>query len=244
EMMLNTARNAGLTAVYGEVGCGKSVICKAVVEQLQKEDIRVIFPVIVDKKRITPSGLIDAVIMDLTESMPRWSLEQKTRQALTALKNRAATGMKQVLIIEEAHLLTVETMKALKQIYELESGFTKLVGIILIGQTELSDLMDESEHPEIREVIRRTTTAEIVGLNGDLEGYLAHKFKRVGKNVGDVLADDAFAALQKRMSVQIGGGTVEVRSYPLTVNNYVARAMNMAAQHSEPLVTAEVILEM
>ncbi len=244
EMMLDTARYAGFTAVYGEVGSGKSVMRKAVVHELMSEDIKVVFPIIVDKSRITPGSLIDAIVMDISEDKPKRSLEAKTRQALQLLRNRATSGMKQVLIIEEAHLLNVKAMKALKQIYELEDGYNRLIGIILIGQPELKFLLDETRHPEMREVTRRVTCAEISGLDGDLSRYIVHKFKRINKKVEEVFAEDAFEAMTRRLQDKSGTGRIVSRGYPLTVNNLAARAMNMAVEMGEEKVTGEVVMSL
>lgn len=241
EMMLDTARYAGFTAVYGEVGSGKSVMRKAVCQDLAAEEITVIFPIIVDKGRITPASLIDAIILDISEERPKMRLEQKTRQALRLLRNRATSGRKQVLIIEEAHLLSVPAMKALKQIYELEDGFGRLMGIILVGQPELKFLLDESRHPEMREVTRRVTCAEIAGLNGDLTRYVAHKFNRINRKAGEIFAEDAFSAMEQRLKDKMGSRVIS-RTYPLTVNNLAARAMNLAAEMGEERVTAEVVM--
>lgn len=243
EMMLDTARFAGFTAVYGEVGSGKSVMRKAVVHELEAEDIRVVYPIIVDKRRISPSSLIDAIVMDISEERPKMALEQKTRQALRLLRNRATSGMKQVLIVEEAHLMNVPTMKSLKQIYELEDGFNRLIGIILIGQSELKFLLDETRHPEMREVTRRVTCAEIGGLEGDLKGYIAHKFQRVNRKAEDIFAEDAFEAMSRRLQDRTRGkGRGSSKAHPLTVNNLAARAMNLAAEMGEAVVTADVVI--
>jgi type II secretory pathway predicted ATPase ExeA len=241
EMMLDTARNRGFTAVFGEVGSGKSVMRKAVAQQLAADGIRVVYPVIIDKSRITPASMIDALIMDISEESPRRSLEAKTRQALKLLKNRAAGGLKQVLVIEEAHLLTRPAIKALKQIYELEDGFTRLIGIILIGQPELKYLLDEAATPEIREVARRVTMAEISGID-HIGGYIAHKFERSGKKALDIFDAEAFEAMQTRLSDRDGQGRKINRAYPLTVNNLAARAMNLAADMAEERVTADVVM--
>ncbi len=242
EMMLDAARRQGFVAVYGGVGSGKSTIRKAVVNELQNEGIRIVYPVIMDKARITPASLADAIIMDLTtEESPKRSLEAKTRQALRLLRNRTASGSKQVLIIEEAHMLTMPAFKSLKQIYELENGYQRLIGIILIGQTELKNILDENMKPEIREVIRRVEAAEIEGLGKDVRRYLEHKFARIGKKTSDVLADDAYTAISNLMMISDGRISTS-KAYPLKVNNLMVRAMNAAADLGESLVTADVIM--
>lgn len=241
EMMLDTARHAGFTAVYGEVGSGKSIMRKAVVQELINDGIKVIYPIIIDKTRITPGSLIDAIIMDVSDEKPKRSLEPKTRQALKLLRNRATSGMKQTLIVEEAHLLNVKAMKALKQIYELEDGFSRLIGIVLIGQPELKFLLDETRHPEMREVTRRVTCAEIGGLGKDLPRYLMHKFSRMNKKPEDIFNADAYAAMERRLSDKVGRRTVS-KAYPLTVNNFTSRAMNLAAEMGEEKVTEDVVM--
>ncbi|BBO80200.1 hypothetical protein DSCO28_07660 [Desulfosarcina ovata subsp. sediminis] len=244
EMMLDAARRQGFVAVHGGVGSGKSTIRKAVVHELQSEGIRIVYPVIMDKSRITPASLVDAIIMDLTtEETPKRSLEAKTRQALRLLTNRASSGAKQALIIEEAHMLTKAAYKSLKQIYELENGYQRLIGIVLIGQTELKNILDENMHPEIREVIRRVEMAEIEGLGKDVRKYLEHKFGRIGKQVKDILSDDAYKAIGDMMMIS-DGRNVTSKAYPLKINNLMVRAMNAAADLGEPMVTADVIMNL
>jgi type II secretory pathway predicted ATPase ExeA len=242
EMMLDAARYGGFVAVSGEVGSGKSVMRKAVVHELAGEGIKIIYPVIIDKTRVTPASLVDAIIMDISDMRPKQRLEQKTRQALDLLRNRAASGMKQVLIIEEAHLLTRGAMKALKQIYELEDGFHRLVGIVLIGQPELRVLLDETQNMDMREVIRRITKAEISGLRGELPRYIEFKLKRVNRGMADVFADGAVDALDRRLMGFAGTSKKVSTSFPLSVNNLVARAMNMAVDMGEERVSPEIVM--
>lgn len=241
EMMLDSAKYGGFIAVVGGVGSGKSVMRKAVAAELMSDGIKVVFPLIIDKSRITPSSLIDAIIMDISDETPKRSLEQKTRQAVRLLKARAENGMRQVLMIEEAHTIDKRAFKALKQIYELETGFEKLIGIILIGQPELLKKLDEIGNSDIREVIRRITTAEIEGLGDAVQPYLEHKLQRVGKKAADVLDADAYDAINKKLE-RISGRKKVNRSFPLSVNNLVARAMNTAAQMGEDKVTADIVL--
>lgn len=241
EMMLDAAQYGGFVAIVGGVGSGKSVMRKVAVEQLMQDGVRVVFPLIIDKSRVSPSSLIDAIIMDISDEAPKRSLEQKTRQAMRLLKARAESGMKQVLIIEESQMIDKRAFKALKQIHELENGFSRLIGIILIGQPELLKKLDEVSNPDIREVTRRITTAEIQGLGSDVQAYLKHKFTRTGKNVDDVLADDVYPAITRKLSRTRGRKTID-KSHPLSVNNLVARAINLAADMGEERVTADLLM--
>ena len=240
--MLDAARHAGFLAVIGEVGSGKSIMRRKVIGQLQKDgDMLVIYPQVIDKTRVTAGSICDAMVYDLSTETPKRSLEAKTRQVHRLLLDRAKSGYRSVLIIEEAHDLLIQTLKFLKRFSELEDGYKKLTGIILVGQTELKDTLDESKNVDMREVIRRIQVAEIKGLNGDLRKYLEVKFKRVGRDVSEIFDDDAFAVLSKRLTSVDRDNRKVSHAYPLLVNNFTARAMNMAFELGESRITADVI---
>lgn len=242
--MLDAARHGGFLAVIGEVGSGKSVMRRKVVEQLRKDgDVIIIFPQMIDKTRVNAASICEAIIMDLSDQRPKNKLEQKTRQVHQLLLERAKQGFRAVLIIEEAHDLHTSTLKYLKRFYELEDGYRKLLGIILIGQVELKGLFDESIHIEMREVIRRIQTAEIRGLNGNIKQYLSLKFKRVGAKIEDIFADDALDALSRRLTTKDRQSKTISHAYPLLVNNYAAKAMNEAYELGEKKVTQDIIMK-
>lgn len=242
--MLDAARHGGFLAVIGEVGSGKSVMRRKVVEQLRRDgDTLVIFPQMIDKTRLTASSICDAIVQDVSGERCKAKLEDKTRQVRRLLLDRAKSGYRHVLMIEEAHDLNTNTLKYLKRFYELEDGYRKLLGIILIGQTELKHTFNESTNVDMREVIRRVQVAEIKGLNGHLEDYLALKFKRIGREACEIFAADACEALSQRLTSKSRDGRSTVsHAYPLLVNNYVARALNLAAQMGERMITADVVM--
>src|SRR5574343_175723 len=234
EAMVDAARHGGFLAVIGEVGSGKSVMRRMVVEQLKKDgDVLIIYPQIIDKTRLNAASICDAIIMDISDQKPRIKLEQKTRQVQGLLLERSQNNYRSVLIIEEAHDLHINTLKYLKRFYELEDGYKKLLGIILIGQTELKRLFDESTHVEMREVIRRIQVAEIRALNGNVKDYLSLKFKRVGARIEDIFSDAAIQALGMRLTRTDRFNKKMSHAYPLVVNNYASRAMNLACERGE-----------
>ncbi len=241
--MLDASKHGGFIAVIGEVGSGKSVMRRKVVEKLKKDgDVLVIYPQMIDKTRLTASSICDAIIQDISNEKCRSKLEDKTRQVQRLLMDRAKSGYRHVLIVEEAHDLRIQTLKYLKRFYELEDGYRKLLGIILIGQSELKHTFDEGQNIDMREVIRRVQVAEIRGLNGNLKAYLSLKFHRIGKDIADIFDDSAFTALSNRLTSTAKDGKAKVsHAYPLLVNNYAARAMNTAHELGETKITADVI---
>ena len=238
ESMFYTAKHGGLLAVVAESGGGKSVLRRDLIDRIQRESqpITVIFPRVVDKSRLNAGSICEAIIKDLQpEARLPQSLESKARLVERVLKASGQAGNAHVILIEEAHDLTIHTLKLLKRFWELEDGFRKLVSIVLIGQPELKHKLDERSYPEAREFIRRCELVELMPLDRHLEDYLAFKFKRIGKTPEDIFAAGAPDAMRELLARKRLG------SYPLIVNNLVTKALNLCAEIGEDKVGAEVI---
>jgi len=244
EMMLDTARYEGFTGIVGEVGSGKTLMRYAVMDQLHREKIDIVYPHIrqcfAGKRTVNPVSLIDAIIIDLSNEQPKAKHEEKIRQAKKILMSRQNENRRQCMIIEEAHTLDMDAYKALKQIYEFQNGFRRLMGIILIGQVEMFNILKESRNPTMREVIRRIALAEIKGLGESIEEYIAHKMNRAQSKAEKVFDKSAYAAMDEKLIKKVEGKTVRT-SYPLSVNALAVVAMNKAASLGETLVTGELI---
>lgn len=242
--MLDAAKHAGFLAVVGEVQSGKSVMRRRIVMQLQREDnVCVIFPTIIDKTRVSASSIAEAIINDISSEKAKIRHEQQARQVHRLLLHRHKQGYRHVLIIEEAHDLSFTILKLLKRFYELEDGYEKLLGIILIGQLELKEKFNEAQHLYMREVIRRVQIAEIKGLNGDIKEYLLFKFKRINADAAKVFTDGAIEALGKRMMTKDSRtGKSISHAFPGLVNNYAAKTMNLAYEMGEKMVSEAVVL--
>jgi type II secretory pathway predicted ATPase ExeA len=238
QSMFHIAKHGGMMAVVAESGGGKSVLRRDLIDRIQRENhpITVIFPRVVDKKRLTAGAICEAIIKDLnSEAKVPQSLESKARIVEKHLKASGQAGNSHVILIEEAHDLTIDTLKLLKRFWELEDGFRKLVSIILIGQPELKRKLDERSYPEAREFIRRCELVELLPLDRHLEAYLAFKFERLDKKADEIFTEDAFEAMRELLNRKRLG------CYPLNVNNLVTKAMNLAAEIGEEKISAEVI---
>ena len=135
-------------------------------------------------------------------------------------------------------------MKHLKRFFELKNGFERLLGIVLIGQTELAQKLSEN-NPAVREVVQRCEVVTLLPLtDGKLEGYLKHKFARAGADVAAVLDGSAVDAVAERLTVKSrtkSGTELHSLLYPLAVNNLVSAAMNQAAELGFEKVDGDVV---
>jgi len=244
ESMYYAAKHGGFVAVIGESGSGKSTLRRDLIDRIRRDDepIVIVQPQTVDKGVLTAAHICDAIIADLSTERPKLSLEAKARQVQRILASSARTGNAHVLMIEEAHDLSVPTLKYLKRFWELEDGFKKLLGIILVGQPELGDRLDERRNYDAREVIRRIEQARLKPLNGNLEEYLGLKLKRVGLKLDDVFEADAFDAIRNRLTRRRNGSSeVESQLYPLVVQNLVVKCMNQVVELGLTKVSGELV---
>jgi type II secretory pathway predicted ATPase ExeA len=178
-----TAKHAGITALMCESGGGKTVLRRWLDNTIRErqEPIRLLAPQAFDKRTLTAGQICEAIIRDLNpdEKIPA-SLERRARKLRDMLEASKAAGNSNALVIEEAHDLSTVMFKHLKRFWEMEKGFTKLLGIILIGQPELKAKLDARRNFEAREFINRCEVFELSPLGADLEAYLEFKLKRVG----------------------------------------------------------------
>lgn len=249
EALFQTAKHGGFMAVVGESGAGKSTLRRDLIDRINADNvpITVIEPYIiamedndVKGKTLKAAHIAEAIISTLAplESVKR-SPEARFRQLHRVLKESCKSGQSNVLIIEEAHSLPIPTLKHLKRFFELEDGFKKLLSIILIGQPELKLKLSE-QNTDVREVVQRCEVVDLMPLDAELEGYVAHLLARVNKKTSDLFEEDTFLAVRQRLT-RVSRNKTASLLYPLAVNNLLTAALNTAFTLGVPKVNADVI---
>jgi type II secretory pathway predicted ATPase ExeA len=255
EYLWTTAKLGGFMAVVGESGAGKSTLRKDLEDRISREDAPIILiqPYVlgmedndVKGKTLKSAAIADAIIRTVAPNEKPWvSMEAKSRQLHRILKDSRRAGFAHCLVIEEAHALSVPTLKHLKRFLELEDGFKKLLSIVLIGQTELKTKLNERS-PEVREVVQRCELVELDPLDAHVDEYLRFKFGRVGAELENVFEKDALDGIRARLifakASKASRETISLM-YPLMVNNLVTAALNQAAQLGFAKVSGDLIRE-
>lgn len=244
EEMLSAASAGSMTALIGECGAGKTIMRRAFIHKVQQDnpEIIVIEPARLDIKKVTAESLSLAICRSL--SIPhKKSAEDRDAAIEEALIKSANNGHLHLIVIEEAHLLTTDVIKLLKRIWELTSGFKRVVGILLIGQTELFKKLSSQD---LREFTWRCSQIEMKPLGLNTAQYIRHKFDCVGVDADKIFSEDAFDAIydhckgKVKRGLGLGESNMD-KSYPLRVNHVVVKCLNLAAQVAEPKVTAQIV---
>ncbi|WP_432460831.1 ExeA family protein [Agarivorans sp. QJM3NY_25] len=247
---ITTAASAGsMLAVIGECGSGKTILKHLFLHRMAQNnpDLVVIEPRRIDRKKITAEGLSSAICRKLQLNCAGMNGEERDAKIEDALIESAENGHRHVLIIDEAHDLPRDVIKLIKRVWELTSGFQRVMGVVLIGQPELRHKLGGDY---VREFSLRCAQYHVAPLAFDIPAYVQHKFKRVGMDVSSIFEEDALKAIRgkclllRKLGINSAqGDEMEDRSYPLKVNSVVIRALNIAAAIHESKVTEQLMLQ-
>ena len=169
--------DGGLVLLTGEVGTGKTTVCRCLLEQLP-EDVDV---AMVLNPKLTTVELLATICdefripYDPNMSGVKGYVDRINDYLLTShAKNRRA-----VLIIDEAQNLSADVLEQLRLLTNLETSQRKLLQIILLGQPELRDLL---RREELRQFSQRITARYHLGpLHSDeINAYVSHRFEVAG----------------------------------------------------------------
>lgn len=176
-LMYGVRSSDGFAQLTGEVGTGKTTICRCLVERLPQEvDVALIL-----NPRVTALELVATVCDELKIAYPKDTTSIKVlTDVLNAylLKNHAA-GRRTVLIIDEAQCLTAEVLEQVRLLTNLETSTAKLLQIILVGQPELRELLARDD---LRQLAQRITARfHLMPFSrAETAAYIRHRLELAG----------------------------------------------------------------
>jgi MSHA biogenesis protein MshM len=197
----------GFLKIVGEVGCGKTVLCRQLLKTLQGECITAYIPnpdMGPDDLLVTLLGELGVDIAPARMPDPSGLFRLNRRMLLVLLENclfwHAQQGHHVVVCIDEAQAIPLNTVESLRLLSNLETEKKKLLQLVLLGQPELDAKL---ANPEIRQLLQRITFSEYLGPMSAVHVplYLAHRLATAADNdatdtqVFEPLASQAIARL-------------------------------------------------
>lgn len=157
-MLLVALRSGeGFVKVVGDLGCGKTVLCRQLLKTLQGECVTAYIP----NPDMGPDDLLMALVHELGLPMVSPFSRHKLLNALRdCLLEHAQAGRRVVVCIDEAQAIPVRTVESIRLLSNLETEKRKLLQLVLLGQPELDDKL---ALPEIRQLLQRITFSEHLG---------------------------------------------------------------------------------
>ncbi len=190
----------GFMVVVGEVGTGKTTLCRAFINRLLKENIEV---GLIYNPAVTDLELLQAINREFkiySDFDSKGKLIDTLNEFLLKVNGE---GRKVVLIIDEAQNLHPSVMEQLRLISNLETDTGKLIQIILVGQPELERILSKKE---MRQLDQRIV---VRGLLGPLKPKETMNYIRHRLNIASIDKDDAvsFSDGACRALHNLSGGT-------------------------------------
>lgn len=249
----DAAVNGNFLAVVGESGSGKTTLKRELKARLAHDatEVKLIEPYVLTMalsdngagKPLRATHINEAIISTIQPSLKtNGSPEIMARRVHQALRESAMAGNKHVLLIEEAHDLHAQTLKALKRYWELEDAksMRRLLSIILIGQTELSERLNNTT-ADVREVVQRCDVVYLPPLP-EVGEFLRFRLRAVDMDADALFTPQAMEAMRDRLTVSRDkSGRAVSMVYPLAVGNLAAACLNHAAAHGARQVDDDVV---
>ncbi len=170
----------GCILLTGEVGTGKTTICRCLLEQIP-EQAKV---ALVLNPKVNEIELLETICDELNISYPESdnSLKTYTDRIYDFLIESNSKNEKTVLIIDEAQNLDSKVLEQLRLLTNLETHQRKLLQIIILGQPELLDILSRNEMRQLAQ--RITARFHLQPLTkSEVKSYISHRLAVAGQNI-------------------------------------------------------------
>jgi len=191
-LVYSILHDEGIVKVSGEVGSGKTMLCRVLMERL---------PAHVDTIYLsTPSLARDEILYAIADELEFRFSQSRVSVALRELQEHLiglyAAGRRVVILIDEAHAMPEETLEQVRLLSNLESSRHKLLQIVLFGQPELDEALAK---PSLRQLKDRITQSFRMRplTDEEVEKYLAFRMRAAGYRGPDVFTRQAVSLIAR-----------------------------------------------
>ena len=165
----------GIINISGEAGSGKSTLCRMLIERLPKH-IQTIYLANPDLSREEMLyAIADALGLNIAGERVGIILQSISNK----LVEKARQGKRILVLVDDAHAMPLNTLEELRLLYNMQFGSFKLLQIILFGQAELNDKLDQPNMRQLKDRIVHHFRLHSLSSN-DLENFLMFRMRAAG----------------------------------------------------------------
>lgn len=196
-------QDEGIVIVTGEVGSGKTMLCRMLLERLP-ENVETLY---LANPSLSRNEILGAIADELGIPADGKATHSLTRGLQDELIKRYAAGKRVVILIDEAHAMPVESLEEIRLLSNLESKANKLLQIALFAQPELDDRLSATDMRQLRE--RVTQHFSLSPLKPEeVSGYIEFRLRKAGYRGPNPFTDEAVkliaeasAGLSRRINI-------------------------------------------
>lgn len=178
----------GFMKVVGEVGTGKTMLCRKFLSALEKEQCLSAY---IPNPYVGPSTLLLGVADELGVDYPERVNQHQLLKLLTRfLVGSGAEHKRVVLCLDEAQAMPLETLEALRLLTNLETERRKLLQVVLFGQPELDVKLNDRAIRQLKQRITFSCRLQPLSL-ADVDFYIAHRLTIAGYRGPRVFSSEA-----------------------------------------------------
>ena len=182
----------GIIKVTGEVGSGKTMLCRVLMERLPG-NVETVY-------LANPSLGRDEILLAILDDLKFPVLGERQNLLLRTLQEHLislyASGKRVVLLIDEAHAMPAETLEQIRLLSNLETSRHKLLQIVLFAQQELDDMLQLPQMRPLRERITHSFSLEPL-VHADVGTYVMFRMRQAGYKGPDPFNAAAIKRLSK-----------------------------------------------
>jgi len=183
----------GFILLTGEVGTGKTTLINKLLEWLHKERV---FTAFVFNPRLSVSQFFDFMMADFgipCESHQKGQMLVKLNQWLL---DRYQAGERAVLVVDEAQNLSPQMLEEIRLLTNLETSTEKLLQIVLAGQPELEQKLNQPQLRQLRQRITLRAKTRQLTLE-ETHGYIQERMRIAGAENPDIFSPEAVATVHR-----------------------------------------------
>jgi type II secretory pathway predicted ATPase ExeA len=182
----------GIVKVSGEVGSGKTMLCRVLMERLPAEVDTIYLA--------TPSLARDEILHAIADELDlRFSQERRTvalRELQEHLIRLYGAGRRVVILIDEAHVMPEDTLEQVRLLSNLESNRHKLLQIVLFAQPELDVTLAKSELRQLRDRITHSFRMRPLAA-AEVAHYISFRMRAAGYRGPELFLPRAVALIAR-----------------------------------------------
>lgn len=188
-------QDEGIVKVSGEVGSGKTMLCRVLMERLP-EHVEIVY---LANPSLARDEILHAIADDLGVEFSQGRITVVLRNLLDCLIEMYADNRRVVVLIDEAHAMPEETLEQVRLLSNLESNQHKLLQIVLFGQPELDELLDKSSMRQLKDRITHSFRMRPLS-EQEVGKYLSFRMRAAGYRGPDVFSPKAISMISKAAS--------------------------------------------